>query len=99
VTHLIRNFVVFMIFFLTAFTAAAEGAKVPLPNSGIKIPAPIKGNLIIYRVGFTQCSMFVSDEGMAKGTVQPSCVLLPTHEVPEKGFEFEILDVITTTGD
>jgi hypothetical protein len=41
--------------------------------------------------------MFLSDEGMAKGTVQPSCVLLPIHEIPEKGFEFEIIDVITTT--
>jgi hypothetical protein len=79
--------------------AQATGAHVPRPNPRIKIPAPIEGNLIIYRVGFTQCSMFLSDEGMAKGTVQPSCILLPIHEVPEKGFEFEIIDVISTTGD
>jgi hypothetical protein len=80
-------------------SAQAAGPTIPRPNPRIKIPAPIKGNLIIYRVGYTQCSMFVSDEGMAKGTVQPSCVLLPIHEIPEKGFEFEIIDVIVTTGD
>jgi hypothetical protein len=43
--------------------------------------------------------MFFSDEGMAKGTVAPNCVLLPDHVVPEGGFEYEILDVITTTED
>jgi hypothetical protein len=87
------------ILLMTISFSVAAHADAPRPNPSIKIPAPIKGNLIIYRVGFTQCSMFVSDEGMAKGTVQPSCVLLPTHEVPEKGFAFEIIDVITTTGD
>lgn len=96
-----------MLRFLIAFVlltlplCLSAQADVPKVNTTIKIPAPIKGNLIIYRVGFTQCSMFVSDAGMAKGTVQPSCVLLPTHEIPlvKGGFEFEIVDVITTTGD
>lgn len=80
-------------------TVALAQTKTPRPSTKWKLPAPIKGNLIIYRVGFTQCSMFFSDEGMAKGTVAPNCVLLPFHEVPEGGFDFEILDVITTTDD
>ncbi len=78
---------------------AQAGPTVPPINSRILIPGPIKGNLVIYQVGFTQCSMFLSDEGMAKGTVQPNCVLLPHHEVPEGGYEFEIIDVIKTTDD
>jgi hypothetical protein len=86
------------ILLMTISFSVAAHADTPRPNV-IKIPAPIKGNLIIYRVGYTQCSMFLSDEGMAKGTVQPSCVLLPILTVPIKGFEFEIIDVITTTGD
>lgn len=89
------------ILLMTISLSVAAHAETPRPNTTIKIPAPIKGNLIIYRVGYTQCSMFVSDAGMAKGTVQPSCVLLPPHALPadREGFKFEIIDVITTTGD
>ena len=88
------------IFLIIPISAIAQTKPVvPLPNPEWRIPAPVKGNLIVYRIGLTQCSMFISDEGMAKGTVAPSCVLLPSHEVPEGGFGFEILDVISTTDD
>lgn len=87
----------FLVLFMCA-TATADPYITPT-NTSIRIPAPIKGNLVIYRVGYTQCSMFLSDEGMAKGTVQPSCILLPPLLVPAGGFRFEVIDVITTTGD
>lgn len=93
--HMIRLLAIFL---LTISFSVAAHSETPRTNL-IKIPAPIKGNLIIYRVGYTQCSMFISDEGMAKGTVQPSCVLLPLGLIPHGGFNFEVLDVIKTTGD
>jgi len=96
---MIRSILAGILLVLPLCINANAEPSVPRPNNTIRIPAPIKGNLIIYRVGFTQCSMFVSDEGMAKGTVQPSCVLLPLNEVPAGGHRFEILDVIITTGD
>ena len=96
---MIRLILAGILLVLPLCVSASANPTVPRPNRTIRIPAPIDGNLVIYRVGFTQCSMFLSDEGMAKGTVQPSCVLLPLHEVPEKGFAFEIIDVISTTDD
>lgn len=95
---MIRLLVTFLLLALPLCLPAQ--ADVPKVNTTIKIPAPIKGNLVVYRVGHTQCSMFISDAGMAKGTVQPSCVLLPTREIPlNGGYKFEIIDVITTTGN
>ena len=67
-----------------------------------KIPHELEGKLITYRVGYAQCSMFLSKEGMAKGTVAPSCVLIPTWIAAQggpKGLPFEILSVIETMGD
>ncbi len=96
---MIRSILAGVLLVLPLCVNANAEPNIPRPNNTIRIPAPIEGNLIIYRVGFTQCSMFLSDEGMAKGTVQPSCVLLPIHEVPAGGHRFEIIDVISTTGD
>jgi hypothetical protein len=93
-----KNLLVALLLVLAPSLGEAQ-AQIPTISTKWKLPAPIKGNLVIYRVGFTQCSMFFSDEGMAKGTVAPNCVLLPDHVVPEGGFEYEILDVITTTED
>ena len=96
---MIRSILAGILLVLPMCMSASAEPNVPRPNNTIRIPAPIKGNLIIYRVGYTQCSMFVSDEGMAKGTVQPSCVLLPLGLAPVGGFKFEVIDVIVTTGD
>lgn len=96
---MIRSILAGILLVLSLCVTANAEPTIPRPNNTIRIPAPIEGSLIIYRVGFTQCSMFISDEGMAKGTVQPSCVLLPIHEVPAGGYRFEIIDVIKTTDD
>jgi hypothetical protein len=70
-----------------------------LAQVSTKIPVPLKGRLIIYRVGVSECHMFVSGEGMAKGTVPIHCVLLPGTLRIEGGYPFEILHVIETTDD
>jgi hypothetical protein len=96
---MVRSILAGILMVLFVCTTAGAETHVPRTNTSIKIPAPIKGNLIIYRVGYTQCSMFVSDEGMAKGTVHPSCIYIPMGLVPVGGYKFEVIDVIETTGD
>ncbi len=88
-----------LLFIRPPVSVAGTRAEIHRPRTDVLLDAPIKGNLIIYRVGYTQCSIFFSDEGMAKGTVAPNCVLLPFHLVPEGGHPFEVLDVVGTTDE
>ncbi len=97
--YMIRLILVSALLVLSLCVNANAAPNVFQLNNTIRIPAPVSGNLIIYRVGFTQCSIFLSDEGMAKGTGAPSCIVVDYHGVRESGFEFEILDVISTTDD
>lgn len=76
-------------------------AKKPIHDH---IPSKLDGVLIVYRVGFTQCSMFISNKGMTKANVIPECTLLPAYAMSsdlldESGYPFEILYTIPTAHD
>ncbi len=59
---------------------------VPSPDPPIqKIYIPdVEGELVIYEMGYTQCSIFFIGVGMAK-TAPVSCVLLPTYITAQSG--------------